>query len=269
MPSWSRRVKSLGGIAGRRPPAKPLAPSLGGESGRVKTITPAAARMARDAKTMSARRRRAGIAAKPRGPIPRPPHSHGGRGTDRLAVHVAFRLVAHHLPSCASWSSTTSPPCATRSSGAAPRRLRGRAGARTAARRSSRRPRRADAVVLDVAHARARRAGGLPAPARRRRPHARAHADRARRRRRPRRRPGRRRRRLPRQAVRARGAARRACGRCCAARRRRTSASALRFADLELDPRAHEVRRGRAPDRAHAHRVPAARAVPATTRARC
>ena len=32
-PSWSRRVKSLGGIAGRRPPAKPLAPSWAGSRG--------------------------------------------------------------------------------------------------------------------------------------------------------------------------------------------------------------------------------------------
>src|SRR3954454_6713715 len=95
-PSWSRRVKSLGGIAGRRPPAKPLAPSLGGGSGRVRTITPAAARMAREAKTMSAMRRRAGIAASvdDRFPDPRP---YGGRGGDRPAVHLAFRLVAHHL----------------------------------------------------------------------------------------------------------------------------------------------------------------------------
>ena len=54
----------------------------------------------------------------------------------------------------------------------------------------------------------------------------------------------RRRRRLPRQAVRARGAARARCARCCAAAAPRTSGETLRFADLELDPIEHAVRRG-------------------------
>ena len=198
----------------------------GGESGRAKRITPAAARMARDAKTMSARRMRAGIRGKGRRPIPRPPHSparaprrltppaeggratspaplrraapgihgprtceHGGRGTDRLAVHVAFRLVGHHprvhahpgrrrrAARCATRWSARCGSRATRSQLAADGREAIRAGRRARRRGPARR-----------LMPRARRAGGLPAPARRRRPHAGADADRARRGRRPRRR---------------------------------------------------------------------------------
>ena len=83
----------------------------------------------------------------------------------------------------------------------------------------------ADAIVLDVAMPGHRRARGLPAPARGRRPHAGADAHRARDGRRPRRRPRRRRRRLPRQAVRAARAAG-AAARAAAPDRRRARAAA-------------------------------------------
>ena len=118
------------------------------------------------------------------------------------------------------WSSTTSPPSRTRCRGRwrssatrSPRRVRRTRGARAARRGALRggHPRH-----LDAPHG---RPGGVPAPARGRRPHAGADADRARRGRRPRRRPRRRRRRLPRQAVRAARAAR-ARARAAAPRRR-------------------------------------------------
>ena len=110
------------------------------------------------------------------------------------------------------------------------------------------------------ADARARRARGLPPPARRRRPHAGADADRARR--------------ASPTACKGLDAGAddylvkpfaleellaRAAG-AAAPHRRRRRASALRFADLELDPAGHTRAPRRAPDRAHPHRVPAARA---------
>ena len=54
----------------------------------------------------------------------------------------------------------------------------------------------------------------------------------------------RRRRRLPGQAVRARGAARPRCARCCAAPAPRRTSAAAALRRPELDPVAHEVRRG-------------------------
>ena len=53
-----------------------------------------------------------------------------------------------------------------------------------------------------------------------------------------------RRRRLPGQAVRAARSWSPACARCCAARAGRETSEILRFEDLELDPVAHEARRG-------------------------
>ena len=52
-------------------------------------------------------------------------------------------------------------------------------------------------------------------------------------------------------------------------RRRRRASGRSRFADLALDPVTREVQPRRAAGRADPHRVPAARAVPAATRARC
>ena len=128
--------------------------------------------------------------------------------------------------------------------------VRDAARARAAARRLRRRARRATArealgALADVrarrggarrADARAGRPRGLPAHARRRRPHAGADADRARRRVRPRRGPRRGRRRLPGQAVRAGGAARAAAGAAAPRRAASDERQVLRFADLELDP---------------------------------
>ena len=116
----------------------------------------------------------------------------------------------------------------------------GQRGARTARRRPLRGgdPRHRDAAR--------RRARGLPAPARGRRPHAGADADRARRGRRPRRRARRRRRRLPGQAVRAARAAG-ARARAAAPRRRGAQprrASELRSRTCAWTSAAHEAWRG-------------------------
>ena len=132
------------------------------------------------------------------------------------------------------------------------RPARGRAGRRGRARRGD---------------AEARRARGLPPPARGRRPHAGADADRARRDRRPRRRARRRRRRLPRQAVRAA----RAAG--AAARAAATRRGAVRARPALRRPRARPARAPgvarRARARAVAHRVRAAAGCSWSTRARC
>src|SRR5215207_9507708 len=115
------------------------------------------------------------------------------------------------------------------------------------------------------AHAVRRRPGGLPPAARRGRSHAGARADGARRHRRSRARARRRRRRLPGQAVRARGAARaRARSAPPHGRRRRGrhrgDGPAVRGPGAR--PRRLHGPARRAPDRADAHRVRAARAVP-------
>ena len=141
-------------------------------------------------------------------------------------------------------------------------RGRARRGRPRGARRARRgAARRARARPADAAR---RRARGVPPAARRRRPHAGARAHRARRGRRPRRAgstPA------PTTTSSSRSRSRscsRACARCCAAPAATTTrTAALRFADLALDPVAYTVRRGERPARADAHRVPAARAVPA------
>ena len=167
------------------------------------------------------------------------------------------------LETCRSWSSTTSRRCATRSSARCGSRATRSSSPPTAPRRSTRSATDSpDAVVLDLMMPRRRRARGVPPDARGGRPHAGAVltardavSDRVAG-------PRRRRRRLPRQAVRARRAAR-AAARAAAplGRERRRAGAALRRPELDPVVAPGEARRPR--DRADAHRVPAARAVPA------
>ena len=117
-----------------------------------------------------------------------------------------------------------------------------------------------EAVILDVAMPRDRRARGLPPPARGRRPHPRADADRA----------GREstiasRASTPAPTTTSSSPSRcascsRACARCCAAptTARRASSRSSCFEDLLLDRRSHEAWRGERLLDAHPHRVPAA-----------